>query len=69
MLVDLGSFPKHTKHLIVDLCHPQGNSVYDGIPKELCSMTYITIDDVIQKIVPLSPEVLFANINIRTLFA
>lgn len=28
-------------------------------------MTYTTIDDAIQKIVPLSPETLFANIDIK----
>lgn len=32
----------------------------------LCSMTYTTIDDAIQKIVPLGPETLFANIDIKS---
>ena len=40
-------------HLIIDLSHSQGKSVNDGIPEELCSMTYmyITIDDAVQRIV------------------
>ena len=39
-----------TKHqpgkwrLIVDLSHPSGHSVNDGIPKPLCSLTYIAVD-------------------------
>lgn len=30
---------------IVDLSHPKGRTINDGIPKELCSMLYITIDN------------------------
>ena len=30
---------------IVDLSHPKGWRVNDGIPKELCSTSYITIDN------------------------
>ena len=40
-------------HLIVELSHPQGKTINDGIPKELCSKTYITIDDAVQRIVAL----------------
>ena len=29
--------------LIVDLSHPSGHSVNDGIPKDLCSLTHITV--------------------------
>ena len=31
--------------LIVNLSHPKGKSVNDGIPKHLCSMSYITTDN------------------------
>ena len=55
-------------HLIVDLSHPPGKSVNDDIPKELCSMTYITIDNVIQKIVALGPGTLLAKIDIKSAF-
>ena len=34
--------------LIVDLSYPKGRSINNSIPKELCSMSYITIDDAIQ---------------------
>ena len=37
--------------LIVDLSHPKGHSVNDGISKPLCSLKYITIDDAIKEIV------------------
>ena len=39
--------------LIVDLSYPKGHSVKDGIPRSLCKLHYITIDDAIQKIVKL----------------
>jgi len=38
-------------HLIIDLSQPKGKSINNGIPKELCTMTYITIDEAIQTIV------------------
>ena len=31
-------------HLIIDHSHPASRSVNDGIPKNLCSLTYITVD-------------------------
>ena len=54
--------------LIVDLSHPQGKSVNDGIPKELCSMTYITIDDAVQRIMGLGRGTLMAKIDIKSAF-
>lgn len=33
--------------LIVDLSHPTGRSVNSGISKELCSLSYITVDNAI----------------------
>ena len=36
--------------LIVDLFHPSGHSVNDGIPKDLCGLTYITVDTAIELI-------------------
>ena len=35
--------------LTVDISYPREKSVNSGIPKELSSMTYITIDDAIPK--------------------
>ena len=36
-------------HLITDLSHPAGSSVKNGIPPTLCSLSYVTIDNAIQK--------------------
>jgi hypothetical protein len=36
--------------LIIDLSHPNGRSVNDGIHRDLCSMKYMTVDDAIRKI-------------------
>jgi hypothetical protein len=35
-------------HLIVDLSSPAGRSVNDGIPSELCSLSYIKLERVVQ---------------------
>ena len=31
--------------LIVDLSHPKGASMNDGIEADLCSLSYVSIDD------------------------
>ncbi len=33
--------------LIVNLSSPQGSSVYDGIDRALCSLSYVTVDDIV----------------------
>ena len=33
--------------LIVDLSSPKGASVNDGISKELCSLSYVHVDDIV----------------------
>ena len=39
-------------------------NVNDGIPKNLCSMSYITIDDTIRKIIELNPGTELAKIDV-----
>ena len=34
---------------IFDLSSPKERSIDAGVPKELCSMSYITVDDAVQK--------------------
>ncbi len=50
-----GVIPKSGKPnkwiLIIDLSHPTGHSVNDGIRKDLCSMKYMTVDEAIRKII------------------
>ena len=48
--------------LIVDLSHPKGASVNDGVEPELCSMKYMSVDEAVSDIesayrtVPVHPE-------------
>ena len=67
-----GVIPKRQQpnkwRLIVDLSHPAGQSVNDGIPTSLCGLSYITVDDAIQKILELGPNTLLAKIDIKNAF-
>ena len=66
-----GVIPKKSSgkwQLIVDLSHPQGSSVNDAIPKELCSLTYITVDTAIKHILTLGPGTLLAKLDIKNAF-
>ena len=70
-----GVIPKNHKEtiktkwrLIVDLSFPAGQSVNDGIPKELCSLKYITIDDAISYNVRLGQGTHLAKIDIKSAF-
>ena len=54
--------------LIIDLSHPKGRSVNDGIPKYLCSMTYIKVDDAINQILRKGRGSLLAKIDVRSAF-
>lgn len=46
--------------LIIDLSYPKDHSMNDGIAKLLCSLTYVTVDDAIQKILELGRNTLLA---------
>ena len=54
-----GVIPKHHQankwHLIVDLSHPEGFSINDGVPSHLCTLSYITVDDAVQEILGQEP--------------
>ena len=64
--------PKHHQankwRLIVDLSHPEGFSINDGIPSHLCSLSYITVDDAIQEILQTGPGTLLAKVDIKNAF-
>ena len=51
--------------LIVDLSFPKGHSINNGIPKPLCSLKYISIDDAVQKILHYGKGMLLAKIDIK----
>ena len=44
---------------------PRGHSVNDGIPKDLCSLSYITIDDAVNHILELGCGTHLAKIDIK----
>jgi len=62
----IGVIPKHHSpnkwRLIVDLSHPVDFSIDNGIPKDLCSLTYITVDTAINHIIELGPGTLLAKL-------
>ena len=67
-----GVIPKNHQpdkwRLIIDLSHPAGRSINDGISKKLCSLTYITVDSAIQYIQQLGQGTLLAKIDIKSAF-
>ena len=65
----LGVIPKRGKpekwRLIVDLSAPDGHSVNDGIPRELCSLSYISVDDVIAQVLRQGRGTELANVDVQ----
>jgi len=55
-------------HLIIDLSHPAGCNINDGIPKDLCSLNYIMVDSAIQHIQQLGKGSLLAKIDNKSTF-
>ena len=51
--------------LILDLSSPDGHSVNDGIPKELASLKYISVDEVVARIVQLGRNTIMAKMDIK----
>ena len=54
--------------LIVDLSSPHGESVNDGIDKELCTLSYISVDDIVRRIVMLKNGALMAKVDIKNAY-
>ena len=54
--------------LIIDLSCLKGDSIDDGIAKTLCSLTYSTVNDTIQKILEVDCHTLLVKANIRRAF-
>ena len=67
-----GVIPKNRQpgkwRLIVDLSHPTGHSVNDGIPSPLCSLSYISVDDAVQNIIKIGRGALLAKVDIKSAF-
>ena len=64
----MGAVPKSTPgkyRLIVDLSHPEGQSVNDGISDALCSFTYVSVDTAAQAALQTGRGTLMAKVDIR----
>ena len=64
-----GVVPKKSKpdawRLIVDLSSPEGHSVNDGIGKELATLTYVSIDEVMEQVLQSGRGALLAKMDIK----
>ena len=64
-----GVIPKKHKpgkwRLILDLSSPAGLSVNDGIDKDLCSLSYISIDEVVKCIISQRQGAMLAKIDVK----
>ena len=54
--------------MLVDLSYPKHHSVNDGIPKHLCSLMYVTVDNAIAIILESGPNALLAKADIKHAF-
>ena len=54
--------------LILDLSSPRGNSVNDGIAKELCSLSYVTVDDIATRVLKLGKGALVAKFDLKAAY-
>ena len=66
-----GVIPKgHTGkwRLIVDLSSPPGSSVNDGIDPTVCSLTYISVDTVAEKVAQLGQRTFLAKVDVKSAY-
>ena len=54
--------------LIVDLSYPKGASVNDGVDPELCSLTYTSVDEAVQRILRRGRGALLAKLDIASAY-
>lgn len=67
----MGAFQKRSSHkirVIHDLSWPPGSSVNDGIPPDNFTMSYVSIDDIVQKIITYGPGTLLAKLDLADAF-
>jgi len=67
-----GAIPKNHQpnkwRLFVDLSHPTDGSINNGIPKDLCSIKYITVDSAINHNNQMGQGTMLAKIDIKSAF-
>ena len=54
--------------LIVDLSHPPGTSVNEGIQPELCSLSYASVDDAVAIITHLGKGAKLAKLDLESAY-
>ena len=67
----MGVIPKSEPgrwHIIVDLSSPEGNSINDGINRELYSLSYMSVDEVVARLVRLGKGSLMAKFNLKAAY-
>ena len=52
----------------MDLSHPKGGSVNDGIESELCSLSYTSVDAAVRLIMAMGPGTLLAKFDIESAY-
>ena len=66
-----GVIPEGTSdnwQMIVDLSLPKGHSVNDGIDLDLCSLTYISMDDAVRAILYMGRGTMLAKVDIKSAY-
>ena len=67
-----GVIPKSNQpekwRLIVDLSHPEGRSVNNGISSELCSLQYMHMEEVLKSLLELGPGAQMAKMDIKSAY-
>ena len=71
-IIRVGIIPKgHTPgkwRLITDLSHPPGASVNNGIDLDLCSLSYVTVDEVVKTAAELGRGAVLAKVDIQSAY-
>ncbi len=72
LLVTIGVIPKSHQpgkwRLIVDLSHPKNRSVNDGIEKELCSLSYASVEQAVKKCLHLGHGCQLTKIDVEAAY-
>ena len=67
-----GVIPKNHQpgkwRLIVDLSHPEGQSVNDGIDRELCSMRYTTVEGAVRRVQARGRRAQLAKLDVESAY-
>lgn len=55
-------------HLIMDLSSPSGSSVNDGIEKQVCSLSYTSVDNIADRVMCKGKGALLAKFNLKEVY-